>query len=83
MGEPSPSLARINKMTAGELTIKIESLQGEQAPLEAKLARLERHIGAINIEKMKKIRTQLERLKALEQICRDRLRDKEARATMT
>ena len=79
LGEPSPSLAKINAMNMEKLAAKIVSLRDEQQRMEAKLQKLLARDPAAPAEKIEQAKTTLERLKALEDAATERLRGKAER----
>jgi uncharacterized small protein (DUF1192 family) len=72
MGEPSPSLAKINTMNMAKLTEKIAQLTEEQERVGAKLSRLE-VVNPRPDEKIKAVKDLLARLAALKQAAQTRL----------
>jgi len=79
MGEPSPSLAKINKMNQEQLLERIESLQRESMHLLNKIERL-KPLLPLPVEKIDILITQLARLRMLEKVARDRLSGKQERS---
>ena len=71
MGLPSPSLARINRMSQERLRTHVESLQRESIHILNKLERL-KTITPSPTEKMDAMILLLARLRGLEKIARDR-----------
>ncbi len=80
MAEPSPALASINRMNQEQLAERIESLQRESENLLNKIDRLN-DMNPPPQEKIKTLAIQVERLKALENIAKDRLSGKQERST--
>jgi predicted house-cleaning noncanonical NTP pyrophosphatase (MazG superfamily) len=78
LGEPSPSLAKINAMNMAQLTEKIASLDEELARVSAKLERLEQQDDKPE-EKIKTVIELISRLKALKIIAEKRLAEKAER----
>jgi hypothetical protein len=78
MGEPSPSLAKINTMNMAKLTEKIAQLTEEQERVGAKLSRLE-VVNPRPDEKIKAVKDLLARLAALKQAAQTRLDGKAQR----
>lgn len=78
LGEPSPSLAKINTMNMARLTEKITQLIEEQERVGAKLSRLE-VIDPVPEEKIKSVKELLERLAALKLAAETRLAGKAER----
>lgn len=81
LGEPSPSLAKINGMNMEKLTAKIASLQDEQQRMNAKLEKLLARDPAPD-EQIEQAKTTLVRLKALEAAAAERLAGKAERKAM-
>ena len=79
LGEPSPSLAKINAMNMEKLAAKIVSLRDEQQRMDAKLKKLLARDPAAPAEKIEQAKTTLLRLKALEEAATERLRGKAER----
>ncbi|WP_184676641.1 hypothetical protein [Algisphaera agarilytica] len=79
LGEPSPSLAKINAMNMEKLAVKIMSLREEQQRMNAKLERLLARDPAAPEEKIKQAKDTLVRLKALEEAAMTRLKGKAER----
>jgi len=75
MGEPSPSLAKINQMTTVMLKEKIESLKVEMERLQAKLQRLSAQ-PTPPTAKIKTVSDLLERLEALRGLAEKRLEER-------
>ena len=69
LGEPSPSLAKINTMNMAKLTEKIAQLEEEEARVGAKLSRLE-VVNPRPEEKIKAVKDLLVRLAALKEAFR-------------
>ena len=82
LGEPSPSLAKINAMNMEKLAAKIASLQEEQQRMQAKLDRLLARDPAAPEEKITQAKETLTRLKALEDAAAKRLAGKAERKAM-
>ncbi|MEM6854399.1 MAG: hypothetical protein AAF593_08320 [Planctomycetota bacterium] len=82
LGEPSPSLAKINAMNMEKLAAKIASLQEEQQRMQAKLDRLLARDPAAPEEKITQAKETLVRLKALEDAAAKRLAGKAERKAM-
>jgi hypothetical protein len=78
MGEPSPSLAKINTMNMVKLTEKIAQLEMELDRVGGKLKRLE-VIDPKPQEKIKAVKELIERLEALKNAAADRLAGKAQR----
>ncbi len=78
LGEPSPSLAKINTMNMAKLTEKIAQLEEEQTRVGAKLSRLE-VVEPRPDEKIKAVKELLERLAALKEAAEKRLAGKAER----
>ncbi|MEO1236489.1 MAG: hypothetical protein AAFX76_06845 [Planctomycetota bacterium] len=78
LGEPSPSLAKINGMNMEKLTAKIASLREERARMKAKLDRLEARDPA-PAEQIQVAKATIVRLKALEDAAAERLAGKAER----
>lgn len=81
MGEPSPSLAKINVMNMAKLTEKISQLEEEQKRVGAKLSRLE-VVDPLPEEKIKAVKELLERLAALKEAAATRLAGKAERKAL-
>ncbi|MEM9417837.1 MAG: hypothetical protein AAGA25_02125 [Planctomycetota bacterium] len=79
LGEPSPSLAKINAMNMEKLAAKIMSLREEQQRMNAKLERLLARDPAAPEEKIAQAKDTLARLKALEDAAMTRLKGKAER----
>jgi len=73
MGEPSPSLAKIQGMNAAELTAQIDALATEANHVSQRIQRLAA-VKPPPEEQVRKLTTLLKRLTGLENIARDRLR---------
>lgn len=82
LGEPSPSLAKINAMNMEKLTAKIASLQEEQQRMATKLERLLARDPAAPEEKIVQAKDTIVRLKALEEAAATRLKGKAERKAM-
>lgn len=82
LGEPSPSLAKINGMNMEKLAAKIASLREEQARMAAKLERLEARDPATPAEQIEMAKATLVRLKALEDAAAERLAGKAERKAL-
>jgi chromosome segregation ATPase len=78
LGEPSPSLAKINKMNMAKLAEKIVSLEKEQQDLKTRLERL-RQLDPPPAEKIAAVTDLLDRLNALHDAAAKRLKEKAAR----
>jgi predicted RNase H-like nuclease (RuvC/YqgF family) len=78
MGEPSPSLTRINRMNMRELADRIETLEREQSHLTAKIERL-KAVDPPDAERIAALTTQVARLAALTDVARKRLAGKTER----
>tara|TARA_Y100000588_G_scaffold85372_1_gene90525 strand:+ start:2283 stop:2729 length:447 start_codon:yes stop_codon:yes gene_type:complete len=78
LGEPSPSLAKINTMNMVKLEAKIAELVTEQTALNKRIARLEA-LDQRPDEQLERTGQQLERLKVLEKAARERLAGKSER----
>lgn len=76
MGEPSPSLAKMNRMNRADLALQIDRLKTEAARLVIKVENLKAHKPCPE-ERVKALTAQLARLAALEQAARNRLAVKE------
>lgn len=72
LGEPSPSLARINMMNMVKLEAKIEQLVEEQSLVSQRLERLTSR-DPVPTDQVERTREQLNRLVALEKAARERL----------
>ena len=72
LGEPSPSLAKINRMNMVKLEAKIEQLVEEQSLVTKRLERLTCR-DPVPTEQVERTREQLDRLVALEKAARERL----------
>jgi hypothetical protein len=79
LGEPSPSLAKINAMNMEKLAAKIVSLRDEQVRMKAKLEKLEARDPAAPAEKIEQAKATLTRLSALEKAATERLAGKAER----
>lgn len=79
LGEPSPSLAKINGMNMEKLALKIVSLREEQARMKTKLEKLEQRDPPAPAEKITQAKETLERLAALEKAAMERLQGKAER----
>ena len=75
LGEPSPSLAKINTMNMAKLTEKIAQLDEELARVGAKLGRLE-VLDPLPEEKIKTVKELIARLEALKDAAEKRLAGK-------
>ncbi len=78
LGEPSPSLAKINTMNMAKLTEKITQIEEEEARVSAKLSRLE-VLDPLPDEKIKAVKNLLARLAALKEAAATRLAGKAER----
>jgi hypothetical protein len=78
LGEPSPSLAKINTMNMAKLEEKIASLQDERQRMLAKIERLEK-MNPPPEDKIKAGRDTVVRLEALEKAASERLAGKAER----
>ncbi len=78
LGEPSPSLAKINTMNMARLTEKIAQIVEEQTRVGAKLSRLEA-VDPLPEEKIKELKDLLARLAALKEAAETRLAGKAER----
>ena len=78
LGEPSPSLAKINGMNMEKLAAKIASLKDEQERMNAKLEKLLARDPA-PAEKIEQAKATLVRLKALQDAATERLAGKAER----
>ena len=78
LGEPSPSLAKINTMNMAKLAEKIASLESEQAELHTRLERLKK-LDPPPADKIATVTELLKRLVALQEAATKRLQDKAAR----
>lgn len=78
LGEPSPSLAKINGMNMEKLTAKIASLKDERERMNAKLEKLLVRDPA-PAEKIEQAKATLVRLEALEAAAAERLAGKAER----
>ncbi len=78
LGEPSPSLAKINTMNMAKLAEKIASLEKEQEDIKTRLKRLEEK-DPPPAEKIATVQEQLKRLVALHEAASKRLQEKAAR----
>ena len=75
MGEESPSLGKMNRMNAAQLTAHVERLTQEAARLTQKVTNLKAHKPCPE-EKVAKLTAYLQRLQALEKAARGRLAGK-------
>jgi len=82
LGEPSPSLLKINAMNMEKLIAKIASLREEQQRMAAKLERLVARDPAAPEEKITQAKETIVRLKALEEAATIRLKGKAERKAM-
>lgn len=81
LGEPSPSLARINCLNMKGLEQRIEALKVEAVNVSAKLARLKAHKPPPPPDRLEQLEQHLTRLAALEDLAKKRLERKaEAKA---
>ncbi len=78
LGEPSPSLAKINTMNMAKLTEKIAQLEEEEARVGAKLSRLEA-VTPVPEVKIAAVKDLLARLDALKKAAAERLAGKAER----
>lgn len=78
MGEPSPSLAKINGMNMAKLQAKILTLDEEINRTKAKLERL-KAVDPVPTEKIGAVAALIERLEALRTAAADRLAGKAER----
>ena len=78
MGEPSPSLAKINRMNMQQLAERIKALETESAHLSAKIERLSQ-VEPRDDEKIAALTEQKARLAALADVARKRLSGKAER----
>lgn len=78
MGEPSPSLAKINTMNMAKLTEKIAMLEEEEVRVGAKLDRL-KAVDPLPETKIKAVIELLARLDALKKLAAERLAGKAER----
>tara|TARA_R110002111_G_scaffold14050_8_gene38779 strand:- start:238 stop:633 length:396 start_codon:yes stop_codon:yes gene_type:complete len=78
LGEPSPSLAKINTMNMAKLTEKIAQLEEEEARVGAKLKRLEA-VDPLPEVKIAAVKDLLARLDALKKAAAERLAGKAER----
>jgi chromosome segregation ATPase len=78
LGEPSPSLARINRMPMMKLGPKIEQLQTELDRVEAKLERMKGQ-DEPPTERIAAATDLIKRLKVLKELAEKRLEEKTAR----
>ena len=81
LGEPSPSLAKINEMNMAKLEAKIASLTEEQVRMVARLERL-RGVEPLPEEKIKQLEELLVRLNALKAAAEERLAGKAERKAL-
>ncbi len=81
LGEPSPSLAKINTMNMAKLQEKIASLKDEQVRMAAKLQKLVARDPAPT-EQIEAAKASLARLKALEEAATQRLLGKAERKAL-
>lgn len=72
LGEPSPSLARINMMNMVKLEAKIQQLVEEQGLVSQRLERLTSR-DPVPTDQVERTQEQLNRLVALEKAARERL----------
>ncbi|MBI1337952.1 MAG: hypothetical protein GC164_13470 [Phycisphaera sp.] len=80
-GEPSPSLARINRMNAKELEERITSLKLEAQRITTRIGHLKIQ-NPVPEEKIVVLVKQVERLEALQKIAGDRLEYKKQQALL-
>jgi hypothetical protein len=73
LGEPSPSLAKINGMNMEKLAAKIASLREEQGRMKSKLEKLLQRDPPAPAEKVELAQDTLARLAALEKAATERL----------
>lgn len=81
LGEPSPSLAKINGMNMEKLAAKIASLKDEQLRMNGKLEKLLARDPA-PADKIEQAKATLVRLEALEKAATERLAGKAERKAM-
>lgn len=75
MGQPSPSLAKINRMTPQQLTDRIQALEVEAERISQKIKNLS-NMQPRDEKRIALLTEQRERLAALQQIAKDRLAGK-------
>lgn len=78
MGEPSPGLARINRMNIAQLAERIDRLKAEAAILAKKIERLKAQDPLPQAE-INTVTVQVARLRALEKAARERMDGKSQR----
>jgi len=71
LGVPSPSLAKMNRMSAAELADHIDRLDNEIKALDAKIDRLEK-IEPRPEDRIKTLNDQIERLNVLLRLAKER-----------
>lgn len=81
MGAPSPSLAKMRKMSSNELNLQVERLTTEAARLSAKIERLVAHRPS-PADRIAKLKLQLERLYALRKSAQEHIAGKDERRAM-
>jgi hypothetical protein len=79
LGEPSPSLAKLQRMNTKQLQEHLERLTTEKERLNQKIARLQA-MDEPREEQIKNLLEQVARLEALEKLTRERLEEKLRRA---
>ena len=83
LGEPSPSLAKINTMNMAKLTEKIAQLTRDRGPLVAKLEKLQaKEDPPASPEEIKRTELLIARLDALKQAAQERLDGKAERKAL-
>lgn len=81
LGAPSPSLARMKKMSSVDLTTQVERLTTEAARLSAKIDRLIAHKPS-PVDRVAKLKVQLERLFALKKSAQEQIVGKDERRAL-
>lgn len=76
MGQPSPSLARINRADARELTQKVERLNIEIQRLEVRIRNLTTHKPPIQ-RNLSNLHDQVKRLEVLRKLAQDKLAERQ------
>lgn len=79
MGEPSPSLAKLQRMNTTQLQEHLQRLVTERERLQSKIDRL-KSMDEPREEQVKSLTEQIARLEALEKLTRERLEEKLRRA---
>jgi chromosome segregation ATPase len=79
MGEPSPSLGRINKMNMEQLRERIVVLETEAARITTRIKNLS-HVQPVDESRIKILQEQIERLEVLAKAAKERLEGKAERS---